>query len=163
VEVGLECPLAVTSTADRPVLYALFGLNRAGRILYGTLMLVAAAAFLGWSIVLPRALFSEQDEQLFRAARHGDRGGVERALSAGASLTHTAPVDRKTALFRAAVFGHAEVVRLLLERGADAAARGADGRSALEVVLAARAQEKDPAIARNLDAVSALLREAAAR
>jgi len=35
---------------DRPVLYALFGLIRAGRILYGTLIVLAAAAFAGWQI-----------------------------------------------------------------------------------------------------------------
>ena len=146
---------------DRPVLYALFGLNRAGQILYGTLIVLAVAAFVGWQI-LPGLQFSDQDEQLFRAARHGDRAAVEQALSAGASLEHAAPVDRKTALFRAAVFGHADVVRLLLERGADPNAVGADGRSALDVVIAARAEEKDPAVASGLDAVAAVLREAAA-
>src|SRR6478735_5246213 len=132
----------VAAPADRPVLYALFGLNRAGGILYGTLFVLGAAAFIGWTL-LPRLQFSDQDEQLFRAARHGDRAGVEQALAAGASLDHQGPVDRKTALFRAAVFGHADVVRLLLERGADPKAVGADGRSALEVVLAARGEERD--------------------
>src|SRR5258707_15600046 len=122
---------AVAVPAGRSVLYALFGLNRAGRILYGTLFLLAGAAFVGWTM-LPRLRFSDQDEQLFRAARHGDRAGVERALSAGASLDHQAPVDRKTALFRAAVFGHADVVRLLLERSADPKALAADGKSALD-------------------------------
>jgi len=145
---------------DRPVLYALFGLNRAGQILYGTLIVLAAAAFAGWQI-LPGLQFSDQDEQLFRAARHGNRAAVEQALSAGASLEHTSPVDRKTVLFRAAVFGHADVVRLLLERGADPDAVGADGRSALEVVIAARAEEEDPAAAGGLDAVAVVLREAA--
>ena len=147
--------------ADRPVLYALFGLNRAGRILYGTLFVLSVAGFIGWTM-LPGLRFTDQDEQLFRAARHGDRAGVEQALSAGASLDHTAPVDRKTALFRAAVFGHADVVRLLLERGADPKAIGADGQSALDVVLAARGEEKEPAAARALDAVAAVLREPAA-
>jgi hypothetical protein len=108
------------------VLYALFGLNRAGQILCGTLIVLAAAAFAGWQI-LPSLQFSDQDEQLFRAARHGNRAAVEQALSAGASLEHTSPVDRKTVLFRAAVFVHADVVRLLLERGADPDAVGADG------------------------------------
>ena len=150
--------VAVVPPADRPVLYALFGLNRAGQIMYGTLFVLSFAAFIGWTI-LPGLRFSDQDEQLFRAARHGDRAGIEQALSAGASLDHSAPVDRKTALFRAAVFGHADVVRLLLERGADPKALGADGRSALDVVLAARGEEKDPAAARALDAVAAVLRE----
>jgi hypothetical protein len=151
----------VTAPADRPVLYALFGLNKAGRVIYGTLFVLAAAAFVGRTM-LPGLRFSDRDEQLFRAARHGDRTGVEHALTAGASLDHAAPVDRKTALFRAAVFGHADVVRLLLERGADPKALGADGRSALDVVLATRGEEKNPAIARALDAVAAVLREPAA-
>jgi hypothetical protein len=150
--------VAVVPPADRPVLYALFGLNRAGQIMYGTLLVLSVAAFAGWTI-LPGLRFSDQDEQLFRAARHGDRAGIEQALSAGASLDHSAPVDRKTALFRAAVFGHADVVRLLLERGADPKALGADGRSALDVVLAARGEEKDPAAARAHDAGAAGLRE----
>jgi hypothetical protein len=150
--------VAMMAPADRPVLYALFGLNRAGRIMYGTLFVLAGAAFVGWTM-LPTLRFTDQDEQLFRAARHGDRAGVEQALSAGASLQHAAPVDRKTALFRAAVFGHADLVRLLLERGANPKALGADGRTVLDVVLAARGEEKDAAIARALDAVAAVLRE----
>src|SRR5882757_1437904 len=101
------------------LLYTLLGLNRAGRILQRTVFVLAVPALVAWFVVLPRLRFSDQDEQLFRAARHGDRAGVEAALSAGASLDHQAPVARKTALFRAAVFGHADIVRLLLERGAD--------------------------------------------
>jgi hypothetical protein len=150
---------AAVASRDYPVLFALFGLNRAGKILYGTLLVLGVAGFIAWQ-ELPGFQFSEQDEQLFRAARHGDRAGVEQALSAGASLQHASPVDRKTALFRAAVFGHADVVRLLLERGADPTAVGYDGRSALDVVTAAREEEKDPAIAGNLDSVAIVLREA---
>ena len=144
----------------RPFLYTLFGLNRTGQILYAT---AAVVAFLFWSGLLPPSRFSAEDEELFRAARHGDRTGVERALAAGASVADAAPIDGKTALFRAAVFGHADVVRLLLERGADPAARGADGRSALEVVTAARQDERAPASARALEAVAAVLREATPR
>lgn len=144
---------------DRPVLYALFGLNRAGQILYLSLLVLGVALF-ARSQMLPRLQFSDQDEQLFRAARHGDRNGVERALAAGASLQHAAPVDHKTALFRAAVFGHADVVGLMLERGADPQAVGDDGQSVLDVVTAARAQERDPAVASHLDAVALVLRRA---
>jgi len=152
--------MAHVVAADHPILYAIFGLNRAGKILYGTLLVLGVAGFIGWSM-LPGPQFSDQDEALFRAARHGDRAGVEHALKAGASLVHTAPIDRKTALFRAAIFGHADVVRLLLERGADPDARSADGHSALEVVAAAREAEKDPAAAQALDTVAAILREKA--
>ena len=146
--------------SDRPILFALFGLNRAGQVLYGTVLVVAVAVFAGRQI-LPTLQFTDQDEQLFRAARHGDRAAVEQALAAGASLAHSAPVDHKTALFRAAVFGHADVVRLLLERGADPHSVGSDGRSALDVVITARGEEKDPVVAGKLDAVAAVLRDAA--
>ena len=74
-------------------------------------------------------------------------------------MTDVSPVDGKTALFRAAVLGHAEAVRLLLERGADHQARGNDGRTVAEVVTAARGDERDPAGATALDAVAAALRE----
>ncbi len=112
--------------------------------------------------MLPGLRFTDQDEALFRAARHGDRAGVEHALEAGGSVVHEAPVDRKTVIFRAAVFGHSDLVRLLLARGADPNARGADGRTALEVVETARESETDPAVARSLDAVAAVLKESAA-
>ena len=63
-------------------------------------------------------------------------------------------------LFRAAVFGHADVVRWLLAHGADPAVRGSDGRTPLAVVTAARGEEKDPAAAQALDGVIGVLREA---
>ena len=82
----------------------------------------------------------------------------EQALAAGARIGDASPVDGKTALFRAAVLGHADAVRLLLERGADRDARGNDGRTALEVVDVARADERDPRVAASLDRVAAALR-----
>jgi hypothetical protein len=142
----------------RSFLFALLGLNRAGRILYTTLFVVAIPALMVWFVLLPRLRFHDEDERLFRAARHGDRAGVERSIATGGRVTATSPVDGKTALFRAAVFGHAEVVRLLLSSGADPAARGSDGRTALEVAVAARADTKDPAEAAALDAVADVLR-----
>jgi len=145
--------------SERSILYTLLGLNRAGQILYKTLFVLAVPALMAWTVWWPRFRFSDQDEQLFRAARHGDKAGVEHALSDGASLSHVSPVDGKTALFRAAVFGHADVVRLLLERGADPAARSADGRTVLDIVAAARSEEKDPSAASALDGVASVLRE----
>jgi len=148
---------------DHPVLYTILGLNRAGQILQFVALALAVAGGMFYFTVLPGLRFSEQDEQLFRAARHGDRPGVERALADGARINATAPVDGKTAVFRAAVFGHDEVVRYLIEHGADAAARGADGRTALDVVQAAREEEKDRAAVKALDAVLAVLRDAKGR
>ena len=115
---------------------------------------------MAWTLLLPRLRFHEQEERLFRAARHGDVAGIQRSLDGGAMVNAAAPIDGKTALFRAAVFGHADAVRVLLRRGADATRRGNDGRTALEVALASRTGETDRAKAEALDAVAAALREA---
>lgn len=142
------------------ILYTLLGLNRAGKFLYTALFVLAVPIGVLYLVFLPRWQFTDEDERLFRAARHGDLPGVERSLAAGAHVNGLAPVDRKTVLFRAAVFGHAHVVQWLLTHGADPAARGSDGRTALEVVTAARGEEKDPAAAEALERVIAILREA---
>jgi len=140
--------------------FALLGLGRAGQWLYTTLFILAIPAGLLWFVVIPRWRFSDHDEALFRAARHGDVAGVERSLAEGARVNAESPVDGKTALSRAAIFGHADAVRKLLEHGADASLKGSDGKTALDVATAARGEEKDPAIAHNLEAVVAVLREA---
>ena len=140
------------------LLFALLGFGRAGRILYLVLLVAAVPTLLAYFVWLPRMRFSAADEDLFRAARHGDRAGIEQALTAGARIGDASPVDGKTALFRAAVLGHADAVRLLLERGADRDARGNDGRTALEIVDVARADERDPRVAGALDRVAAALR-----
>jgi hypothetical protein len=139
------------------LLYTLLGLNRAGRYLYIALFCLAVPALAFWKVYLPRVQFHDEDEVFFRAARHGDVAGIDRALDAGARVNVAAPIDGKTALFRAAVFGHADAVRELLKRGADAAARGNDGKTALEIVTAARAEETDAGRAHALDAVVAEL------
>jgi hypothetical protein len=143
-----------------PILYTILGLNRAGKVLQ--VVALAGAVFGGmfYFTILPGLRFSDHDEALFFAARHGDRAGVERALAGGARIDATAPYDRKTALFRAAVFGHDTLVQYLIDHGANPAARAGDGHTALEVVQAARQEEKDPAAARALDAVIAVLERA---
>jgi len=153
----------MATSNERSLLYTILGLNRPGRILYTALVLLAGPLLAGWFVLLPRLRFSDEDERLFRAARHGDAAAVERSLAAGGHVNAAGPVDGKTALFRAAVFGHADVVRALLAHGADPAARGSDGRTALEVTVAARAGEKDPSVARALDTVAAALRETESR
>lgn len=145
------------------VLSALLGLNRAGRILYTSLFVLAVPAMLVWFVLMPRLQFSEADERLFRAARHGDLAGVAQSLAAGGRINAAAPIDGKTAIFRAAVFGHAELVRDLLKKGADPGVRGTDGKTVLEVVAAARSQERDAARARALDAVADALRATESR
>jgi len=110
------------------IVLALFGYNWAGKILW---TLVAATGLAYFVFVTQGPPFSDEDERLFRAARHGDRAGVERSLEAGAGVADLSPLDRKTVLFRAAAFGHAEVVAVLLEKGADPAIRDGDGKTAL--------------------------------
>ena len=146
--------------AVQTILFTLLGLNRAGKFLYTALFVLAVPVGVLYLVFLPRWQFTDEDERLFRAARHGDLPGVERSVAAGAHVNGLAPVDRKTVLFRAAVFGHATVVQWLLDHGADPAARGSDGRTALEVVVAARVEEKDPAVADALERVIAVLRQA---
>ena len=149
----------MAQTADRPLLYALFGLNRAGQILYTTLFVLAVPALVVWTVVVPRWRFKEPDEHLFKAARHGDVAGIARALAEGANVNAAAPVDGKTALFRAAAFGYADAVRALLKAGADPERRAGD-RTVLQFAEEIRKVEQDPARAKTYDQVIAALREA---
>jgi ankyrin repeat protein len=141
-------------------LFALLGLGRGGKILYVTLFILAVPALMLYTVFLPKWQFSEADERLFRAARHGDVAGIEQLFNddAGAGIDAVSPVDGKTALFRAAVFGHAGAVRALVAKGADPATRGNDGRTALEVVTAALAEEHDRAAKQALEVVAGILR-----
>ena len=65
------------------IVLALFGYNWAGKILWGLVAVIGVAYFVFATQGPP---FSDEDERLFRAARHGDRAGVERSLEAGASV-----------------------------------------------------------------------------
>ena len=64
---------------------------------------------------------------LFGAAEEGDAAEVGRLLSSGASADERATPGGETPLMRAAARGHLDVVRVLLDAGADACARRADG------------------------------------
>ena len=142
------------------LLYTLLGLNRTGQAMYLVVVALGVLSLGMWQTELARWRFSEADEGLFRAARHGDVSGIERSLAAGAGVNDAAPTDGKTALFRAAVFGRTDAVRTLLEHGADPHRRGNDGKTALETVLAIRGEEKNPPAAKALDDVVAALRKA---
>lgn len=147
-------------SAVQAILHTVLGFNRAGKLLYAALILLAAPALIWWFVWLPRSQFHDEDEVFFRAARHGDLATIERSLDSGVRVNVAAPIDGKTAIFRAAVFGHADVVRELLNRGADPNVRGNDGKTALEIVTEARAEERDAARAKALEAVAAALQSA---
>lgn len=142
---------------DRPILYALFGLNRAGQILWALIFIGGIAWFVN-STMTPGRNFSDADERLFRAARHGDKVGIEQALASGAGVNDISPIDGATALFRAAAFGHADAVKALLDSGADREAHAWDSQTALDRVIAFRNEEKEPGARRALDDVATVLR-----
>lgn len=72
---------------------------------------------------------------IFSAAEEGDAAAVARLLASGASADERTAEGGETPLMRAAARGHEEVVRLLLDAGADVCARRADGFTPL--ILAA--------------------------
>ena len=140
-------------------LLTLFGLNRAGQILYVSLFVLTIPALTFWTVLLPRLRFSETDERLFKAARHGDVAGIDRAIADGAHVNAEAPVDRKTALFRAVTFAQVDAVRALLKAGADPEHRGSDDKTALQLAEDARRGEQNGPRGPAYDQVIAALRE----
>lgn len=143
---------------EYPWLFTLFGFNRAGRILYTSIFVLAIPVLTVWTVFLPRWRFSEPDERLFKAARHGDVAGIERALGDGADVNAQAPVDRKTALFRAVAFAQTDAVRALLKAGADPERRGSDDQTALQLAETARKAESNSPRAAAYDQVIGVLR-----
>lgn len=154
--------MAQDESRTQRVVYALLGLNQAGQYLYRALLVLGFAGFVFYKVWMLSARFSEAEEHLFRGARHGDLAAIEQSLRDGANVNAAAPIDGKTALFRAAILGQKEAVRLLIERGADPNARSLDGHTPLDIVEAARAEEKDVSHAQALDAIAELLRGKAA-
>lgn len=73
----------------------------------------------------------DQPPSIWRASAEGDAELAARLLDEGASLDAPDPVFGVTPLSYATLFGHAEIVRLLLGRGADARADNRDGGTAL--------------------------------
>ena len=148
-----------TGTGNDPWWFMLLGYGRGGKYFMLALFVLAIPALTFWTVLMPRLRFHDADERLFKAARHGDVAGITRALAEGASINAQAPIDRKTALFRAAAFARADAVRSLLKAGADPERRGNDDRTALQLAEDARREEHDAARARAYDEVIAALRE----
>lgn len=104
------------------------------RVFLGTLLAISAPSLLDarQATVHPRDLLT--------AARRGDLTALRAALDAGVNVDTTDPWPRQTALIRAAMFGQAEVARLLIARGADVSHGAApDGMTALHWAAAADA------------------------
>ena len=85
-------------------------------------------------------------ERLLKAAESGDLGGVSTALQDGADVNARDQYNN-TALNYAALFGHGEVVKTLLEAGADIENTGSGGGL---TPIANAASRQHFAIAQNL-------------
>ncbi len=83
-------------------------------------------------------LFGSKDKQLVKAAEAGDLGTVRTLLGKGASAK--AIHGGMSALVMAAGAGHAEIVRALLDAGADPNQHGSDETDALSATLMSGAE-----------------------
>lgn len=71
-------------------------------------------------------------DTLIKAVQRGDVTAVKALLIQGADINERSEITRTTVLMEAAAFGHAEVVKLLVESGADAALKNDEGKTALD-------------------------------
>ncbi|MGI9167532.1 MAG: ankyrin repeat domain-containing protein [Pyrinomonadaceae bacterium] len=79
----------------------------------------------------PQQYSAERTEQLLHAAAEGDALAVEALLGAGAYINGT-NYNLQTPLIRAAFLGHVEVVKVLLDHGAEVDAKDKLGLTAFE-------------------------------
>ena len=100
----------------------------------------------------PQQYSAERTEQLLHAAAEGDSTLVEALLGAGAYINGT-NYNLQTPLIRAAFFGHVDVVRVLLDHGADADSKDRLGLNALDWAT----KRGFPEVARILPATSAAM------
>src|SRR6476659_4771254 len=84
-------------------------------------LVLSALLFLPVSTIAQNSK-QELNDQLFEAVRKGDVAAVTAALDKGADVNAKFRYGT-TALFKAAERGHADVAKVLLERGADATIR----------------------------------------
>ena len=70
---------------------------------------------------------------IWTAAREGNREAVMRSLEAGTTVNDREPQNGATALNTSALYGQAEIARLLIEKGADVSVANRDGNTALHL------------------------------
>ena len=94
------------------------------------LLLVVACAVRAAAAATDTSYVQERDGALFEARKEGDVAAVRQALDAGANVNAGSPSNHQTTLFNAIIFKQADIVELLLSRGADETATSASGDSA---------------------------------
>ncbi len=116
------------------VLYAIYALShRAKRREFSKSQLRSLAILAAVLILLGgRLYFVDANESLAIAAAEGDISQVRRLLARGASPNGYGPDGHAPALVYAAGNNNIEIVKLLLEKGADPTRRDFDGKTALD-------------------------------
>ena len=117
----------------RKALVRAIGTTAVTTVLAAALAVTSAAAF--WTAPPPGG--GRRSLPLHAAARSGDVGRVRRILAADRNALGDRDGTGATALHEAVSSGRAEVVRLLLSRGADPCAADTDGRTPLHCALRA--------------------------
>ncbi|KAH8054494.1 hypothetical protein JL722_8842 [Aureococcus anophagefferens] len=96
------------------------------------LLLVVACAVRAAAAATDTSYVQERDGALFEARKEGDVAAVRRALDAGANVNAGSPSNHQTTLFNAIIFKQADIIELLLSRGADARVEQKNGFTALD-------------------------------
>mmetsp|Transcript_18187 Transcript_18187/g.29551 ORF Transcript_18187/g.29551 Transcript_18187/m.29551 type:complete len:621 (-) Transcript_18187:1944-3806(-) len=92
---------------------------------------------------LERELKQKLMDELESACRAGSIQRVQEAINAGASIEEPLGESGATALHIAAIFGHVEVVNLVLRLGANRSARDKEDRTALHLCCLVHPWDKD--------------------
>ena len=89
---------------------------------------------LHWSLGFPKIVYP--DAEIFKSARAGSTGNVKRLLSLGKASAKDTTIFGTTLLHSASKSANVELVRLLIQEGADVNAQDEDGESPLHSAMA---------------------------